>query len=477
MRSIRWKIIVLCLVVLVIPIAILSRYTTRIFDEFTRRNLEQQMIDMAFVVGEQFKSMIRADGSLPDERQTDLARVISAYSRQTDSRIEVLSSNGVVLADSATNTSVGTDLSNLPEVGTALGGKYKARYALTPDHKFMFYYIAMPIRLNDKVAGVAHLSRHTNPIVKTIRQMVRFRQIATAAAVVIGIVLATVLAHTITSRLRKLTASTKAFARGETPLKVEVRGRDEIGELAQAINTMAGEIARTNRYNREFVSAVMHELRMPITAIKGAAELLDQGAFEKKEARDKFLANIRFEADRLARLVWELNELTKLDTEGQHTLKEKIGYGACVGEIVERFKTSLDEPHAEITLSLPEKDLLVFLNLGRIEQVICNLLENAVRYTPATGSIAVTVIEGPDGTAITSIKDSGCGILPANIGKIFDKFFTTEPKDKPKDYGSGLGLAIARSIVENHQGRIWVESEPGKGATFSFTLPLSTGKG
>ena len=154
-----------------------------------------------------------------------------------------------------------------------------------------------------------------------------------------------------------------------------------------------------------------------------------------------------------------------------------MNYCAGVREIVERFKTSLDAPHAEIALSLPVEEFQVFANVGRLEQVLCNLLENAVRYTPVSGSVSVAVKAGPDRTVVTSVSDTGCGIQPSNIEKIFDKFFTTEPKDKPKDYGSGLGLAIARTIVENHQGRIRVESSPGKGATFFFSLPLSTGKG
>ena len=100
-----------------------------------------------------------------------------------------------------------------------------------------------------------------------------------------------------------------------------------------------------------------------------------------------------------------------------------------------------------------------------------NLLDNAARYTPASGCIEVRVEAGPDDTVVTSVRDTGCGIAPSNLGKVFDRFFTTEPKDKPKDYGSGLGLAIAKSIVENHQGRIWVESTPGQGTTFFFSLP------
>jgi signal transduction histidine kinase len=219
----------------------------------------------------------------------------------------------------------------------------------------------------------------------------------------------------------------------------------------------------------------MHELKMPITAIKGAAELLEQGAFAKEEARVKFLGNIRFEADRLARLVWELNELTKLDAEIPRAQKEKVDYGQWVREAVERYLPTLEAVHAEIRVDLPENPLWVRIVPGRIEQVIGNLLDNAVRYTPVAGRIEIQVTAGPDNTVVTTVRDTGCGIAAANLGKVFDRFFTTEPKDKPKDYGSGLGLAIAKSIVESHQGTIRVESLAGQGAAFFFTLPAVDG--
>jgi len=172
-------------------------------------------------------------------------------------------------------------------------------------------------------------------------------------------------------------------------------------------------------------------------------------------------------------MVLELNALTKLDMEIPHSQKEKVDYCRCVSEIVERFETTLEPEHPQIKVSLPEKNISAMILPGRIEQVICNLLGNAVRYTPAGGSIEVTLTEGPDATVITSVRDNGCGISQSNLPKVFDRFFTTEPKDRPKDYGSGLGLAIAKTIVESHHGRIWVQSVPGQGATFSFTLPAT----
>ena len=471
MKSIRWKIIVLCVAVMLVPILCLNWYTFRTYDRVTSHELEERMIDSAFVVGEQYKAMLNGAGILDAQEQGRLTEAARVYEGRIRARIQVLSTNGAVLVDSCTNAMPQADLASLPEVQSALHGKYRARFAMTDDRAYLFYYVALPVIRNGQVCGVAYLSRHTGAVTKPGNRLILFQRLTTALALLGGVILATILAYSITERLRKLTQAATAFARGGGPLDVQVRGRDEVAELARALRHMAAELQRTNQYNREFISTVMHELKMPITAIKGAAELLEQGAFAKEDARVKFLGNIRFETERLARMVWELSELTKLDAEVPRAPKEKVDFGQCVRDIVDRFETSLDSPHVAIRVTLPEKPVFARIVQGRIEQVIGNLLDNAVRYTPADGLIDVTVEPGADNTVVTRLRDTGCGIAPANLEKVFTRFFTTEPKDRPKDYGSGLGLAIAKSIVENHQGTIEVESTLGQGATFRFRLP------
>ena len=475
MKSIRWKIIVLCVAVMLVPILCLNWYTFHTYDRVTSHELEERMIDSAFLIGEQYKAMLNGAGVLEAQDQGRLTEAVRVYEGRIRARIQVLSTNGAVLVDSCTNAMPQVDLTALPEVQSALHGKYRARFALTDDRAYLFYYVAMPVLQDGRVYGVTYLSRHTGQVTKSGNRLILFQRMTTALAIVAGVILATLLAYSITGRLRKLTRAATAFARGDGPLDVRVGGCDEVAELARAVSHMATELQRTNQYNREFISTVMHELKMPITAIKGAAELLEQGAFAKEEARVKFLGNIRFETERLARMVWELNELTKLDTEMPHASKEKTDYGRCVRDIVERFETTLDSPHATIRVVLPAKPVFARILPGRIEQVVGNLLDNAVRYTPASGLIEVTVEPGADSTVVTCVRDTGCGIAPSNLAKVFDRFFTTEPKDRPKDYGSGLGLAIAKSIVEHHQGSIAVESTLGQGATFSFRLPACEG--
>lgn len=471
MKSIRWKIIALCAAVIVVPLALLNYFVIQTFDEFARRDLEKHMKNSAWIVGENY--LLTLDASDPAAARAHLATLATNYSAMIGSRIELLDASGIVLLDTATNetSSVGQNYAERREVTRALGGNYGARFAMTDDRQLMFYFVAQPVARGNEVVGVVYVSRHTNNIIKIIKQMVAANRVATALTLLVGLILAWLLATYITKRLRKLTADTAAFARGDALPDFTVTGRDEVAELARSISSMATEIQRTNRYNREFISTVSHELKMPITAIKGAAELLEAGAFEKPEARTKFIGNIRFEADRLAQMAGELNELTRIDTETARTPKERVDLGKCVQEIVARLVPALEDG-PQISVTVPDKPLFARIVPNSIAQVIGNLLDNAQRYTPANGRIEV-IVAASGREATVTVRDNGSGIDPANLEKIFDRFFTTEPKDKRKDYGRGLGLAIARSIIESHGGKISVTSKPNEGAAFTFTLPLA----
>lgn len=472
MRSLRWKLVVTSLVTVFIPLFFVNRYAVGYFDWFTRTSLEKTMIDMAFVVGDLVRSLPEAERFSPEVLDAHLGLTLRNYTERTQTRIRILSPDGIARFDS-TGDAPGEDLASLPEVAAARAGGYQARSALTPDRDYMYYYCAQPIREGGAVACVVYVSRHTSAIVRAIHQMREHQRAAVLVALGLAAVIAALFAQTLTRRLRRLTRATAAFARGDDDRLVDVGGRDEIGELARAHNHLVQELARSNDYNREFMSTTMHELRAPITAILGAAELLEHGAAEKPDARAKFLANIRYQAGRLMRLTGELSELTRLDSEALHAPREWVDYPDTVRAIIDRLLPSFEAAHVRFRTVIPTEAIAVRIHPGRIEQVIANLLENAFRYTPPGGEVELRVEKGADREVITRVRNTGDGISPANLPRLFDRFFTTERKDRYAGYGSGLGLSIARSIVSQHKGRIWAESAPGEGACFSFTLPLA----
>jgi signal transduction histidine kinase len=457
------------LLIVFIPVYFLNRHALRFFDHFARTDLENHLKHYAAVMAWQYRTV----QAKPDpERKAEFERLLRVTAEEIGATIQIVDLYGRVVHDSDDPSNIGTDLMERPEIAEAVRGAYSARARLTPDRRYMVFYIARPIKDDAKnVLGVAYVVRHTGPIMRAITRMVRNQRLATYLALALAAVAATVLAMTLTRRLRALTRAAKRFAEGSGPLETDIRGGDEIAELNRAVHEMAGEIASREQYNRDFVGTTLHELKTPLTAIKGAAEILKDGASREPAARAKFAGNILYQTDRMMRLVGELRELTRHDADERRLRGQRIDYAAFVRESLERLGETFPDPHAALHLDLPAFPVPVIIVPHRIEQVLSNLLDNAFRYTPASGSVTVRVRAPRDGDVLTSVEDTGCGIESTDLPRVFDRFFTTEKHDARRDYGSGLGLAIAQRIVRNHRGRIWAESNGG--ARFFFTLPAA----
>lgn len=471
LHSIRWKLIALTMLVVAAPIYLLNRESVQAFNAFTSRAQEAEMISHGRIVGEQYRAVVHeAPAAQAADAAGRFATMLRTLGPALQSRLRVLAPDGRVRFDSSPNPMLGADLSGYPEVRGALTTGYGSRWNLVRAEGRVYYYIALRVDGDAGPIALVHVLRHTGPIIKAIIAIQRDQRMALAVALLAAVAAAALLAQTMTRRLRRLTGHARAFARGEPfAAAADIAGRDEIGELGAAMTQMARDLARRNRYNREFVATVMHELKAPLTAIKGAAEVLGQGAAAKAESREKFLGNIAFEVERLIRMVGELTALTKLDTEEAAVACARLDYAAWMRGFRQRVETMF--PAApRIGFAVPDGELWMAADPDRLEQVLCNLLDNAVRYTPADGAIAVTVAADRD-HVVTEVRDTGCGIAASNIDKVFDRFFTTEPKGRTSDYGSGLGLAVARAIVERHRGTIAVASREGEGAVFTIVLP------
>lgn len=467
MRSLRWKILLTCVAIVFIPIYLLNRHALEFFDWFARTDLENQLKHHAYMVGEYYRE-------LPDDpvRRAAFEGWLRRGAREIGGRIQVADLSGRVQHDSAEPPEVGSSLADRPEIAAAIRGAYSARARLTADNRFMYFHIARPVKDEARrPLAVVYVTRHSDPIVQAIKQMVQRQRVSTALALGLAALAALVLAFTLTRRLRALRRSARRFAAGDGPLDPPLRGRDEIAQLDHALHEMADQLAARQTYNRDFVSTTLHELRTPLTAIRGAAELLRDGAGEHAEARQRFVGNILYQAERLTRLVGELRELTRLDAEAPDGRGEPADYGDFLREALARLEETFPQPHATVTLELPAVPIPVVMVPHRLEQVLSNLLDNALRYTPAAGSVTISVTLAEARRVRTVVADTGSGISPENLPRIFDRFFTTERHTAPTDHGSGLGLALARSIIHHHRGRIWAESPPGTGARLYFELP------
>jgi signal transduction histidine kinase len=483
MHSLRWKLILMAVVIVFIPVYLLNRYAITYFDQYTRTDLEANMQHYAFFVGEQYRRLVGAGERGGEDDLAASKAANHAFVRmgnEIHAHVRVISKAGLVLYDSNGYEGVGTDLRDRPEVVEALTGAYSARNRLTADDRFMYFFVARPIKDEQKnVLGVAYVVAHTNPIVQAIKRMVANQRLATYIALACAGLVATVLALTMTRRLRALMRETRAFASGRSVLGPPPKGGDEIAELGRAIHRMADEIESRNTYNRDFIQTTLHELKTPLTAIRGAAEVLESlegqaravavGGNANLKNRQKFLGIVAAQAARLMQLVGELRELTRVDVELSRATRVDVDYGTFVQEAIARLADTFPEPHARLIVNVPADAVPLKIVPGRIEQVLSNLLDNAFRYTDPEGVVTVSVEKLE--SIITTVSDTGCGIATSNIERVFDRFFTTERREQPQDYGSGLGLAIAASIIRSHHGRIHVTSVVGESTTFVFELP------
>jgi two-component system phosphate regulon sensor histidine kinase PhoR len=262
---------------------------------------------------------------------------------------------------------------------------------------------------------------------------------------------------------------------------VEVRSRKRLlGVIATPFPEEAGcllliqdltELRKLETVRRDFIANLSHELRTPIASLKALGETLRDGAIEQPSVARDFLDKINLEVDRLAQMVQEMGELSRIESGEAPLQKAPVNVTDVVARAVERLKAQADRAglrlEAQVAPDLPR----VPADEARMEQVLVNLIHNAIKFTSSGGLITVTA-RADGGKLVVAVSDTGVGIPEDDLPRVFERFYKADRARAGG--GTGLGLAIAKHVVEAHGGRIWVESVEGKGSTFSFTLPLAS---
>lgn len=232
-------------------------------------------------------------------------------------------------------------------------------------------------------------------------------------------------------------------------------------------------LRRLETIRRDFVSNVSHELRTPLASLKALTETLQEGALEDPPAARKFLGRMETEIDTLTQMVQELLELSRIESGKVPLQLKPITPDQLIRLAIERMSLQADRAGLEMKASCPADLPSALADLDRMEQVLANLLHNAIKFTPPGGDITLSAHREND-RVVFQVADTGVGIAPADLERIFERFYKA---DRARSGGgTGLGLSIARHLVEAHGGRIWAESEPGKGSIFYFSLPIAVNK-
>ncbi|CAN5270976.1 hypothetical protein BH24ACT16_BH24ACT16_01270 [soil metagenome] len=294
--------------------------------------------------------------------------------------------------------------------------------------------------------------------------------IAALAAVVVGLLLA----RRITRPLRDLNHAAWRVAHGDYEQRVPVRSDDELGELAASFNTMAGAVGRQEALRRQMAADIAHELRNPLAIVQADLEAMLDGV--RPLSKDA-VASVHEETQLLSRLIADLRDLS-LAEAGQLPLKRcTTDFGKLARASVERLAPQARDKEVHLSIEVPEVPKRMpeaNVDQDRISQVLGNLLENALRHTPRGGGVTVRIeSDEPAETVRVTVSDTGPGIPEDHLPNVFERFYRADPSRTRSGGGSGIGLAVVRQLVEAHGGRVWVESPPGEGASFGFTLPAA----
>lgn len=337
--------------------------------------------------------------------------------------------------------------------------------------------VSYPIPLGTQRLGTVHIGYSQQALEELVRQelieSLRRILIAGAIALLIGIIGAVILALLMTRPIQDLMKGAREIGGGRLDTRILTSSHDELGELAHEFNNMAVKLKELDQMKKDFVSNVTHELRSPLTSIRGYIELLLQGtAGELNKNQAEYLVVVKNAGLRLARFIDNLLDVAKIEAQKLDLHPEAVDMGKLAYEMEVLFRPQAQEKKIVLERQVPAGLSKAWVDADRAAEVLTNLLSNAFKFTPENGKITIAVSENGKFVEIR-VKDTGIGIPKEYLSKVFDKFEQVkQTKGMVKKHpGTGLGLTITKGIVEAHGGKIWVESQAGQGTTFIFTLP------
>jgi signal transduction histidine kinase len=414
----------------------------------------------------------------PDIVLPRLQSVADVYANDAGARVTILDSAGRPVVDSDyVITQLGAQ-GDYAEVSAAIGGGELTTIRADAFTGAPTLFAAAPIQQGSEILGIVQLSKPMRVVDEKARALLMTIALAGLAAVLASTVLAVWISRQLVRPVVRLEQAALAAAEGDLTRQVPVQTSDELGALARAFNFMVGEVRTLLDQQRAFVANASHELRTPLTNIKLRIEAVRSLGQESPDISARYLQEIESEADRLTRLANALLDLSHLEGGPLKPPEQAVDLAPVLHDAAAIMQLRAQQTGIALEVDAPQTLAPVKVHPDHVEEAVVNLLDNAIKYTPASGKVTLSArVEG--GALVITVADTGSGIPPEDLPYIFDRFYRVDKvRSRSRSAkagigsGAGLGLSIAKQLVEQNNGRLQVESTPKTGAIFVVSFPL-----
>lgn len=391
-------------------------------------------------------------------------KVIGAY---LHSHVWVMDKNGTILADSEGQRSG----ENVPDFDPTAGGTKNymdGNFFNAFDEEVIS--VCAPITGHYKVLGYVVIHLPMSELTENENQILNIVYITSIIVFLLSLVILIVFDAVVYRPLRKTTEGAKQFADGNLKYVINVDSHDEMGYLANTMNYMASELDKAEEYQHSFIANISHDFRSPLTSIKGYLEAILDGTIPP-ERQEQYLKRVIGETERLTKLTSSMLTLNTVDSKGLLN-RTTFDINRMIKETAQSFEGQCLEKNISFELTFEQESQMVYADFGKIQQVIYNLVDNAIKFSNKDSSIYLST-EQKGEKIFTSVKDTGAGIPKKDIKKVFDRFYKSDTSRGKDKKGTGLGLSIVKGIIRSHGENIDVISTEGVGTEFVFSLPCA----
>jgi len=380
-------------------------------------------------------------------------------------QIWVMDRNGSIIVDSD-NKRTGDVIPNFDP--TATGNKSYMTGSYFGSFPYEVLSVSAPITGNYRTYGYVVIHLPMEKVQESANEILNIVYLTSLIVFLLSLLILILFHRTVTSPLKKITEAAKQYANGNLKYRIKVKSRDEMGYLADTMNYMSGELSKTEDYQRRFIANISHDFRSPLTSIKGYLEAMLDGTIPQN-LQEKYLKRVIDETERLTKLTSGMLTLNTLDFKGQLT-RTNFDINRVIRDTAASFEGQCENKNISIELTFSDEVETVYADLGKIQQVLYNLIDNAIKFSHHNSSIYIQSSEEGEKIFI-SVKDTGIGIAKKDLKKVFDRFYKSDTSRGKDKSGTGLGLSIVKEIIQAHGENIDVISTEGIGTEFIFSLP------